>query len=191
MLSGFLVISRAAKPLSYPQNTARAGAGPFLAEQHSRARRSGQFPAGLHHTTNQGKQNVLFQASFFFSPNQTNQGVVLPRFWFGFVLKHSKTTLQQSWLSNHPACQRTNDPGSRAEQAPRQQERSQRFGITGALPAELLPTATETQNNSVTLGLLCRAARPTAAQDILVPPGQDQLLRQEPDPTLAKPEISF
>lgn len=75
MLSDFLVISRAAKPLSYPQNTARAGAGPSLAEQHSRAQRSGQFPAGLHHTTNQGKQNVLFQASFFFSPNQTNQGL--------------------------------------------------------------------------------------------------------------------
>lgn len=66
MLSDFLIISRAAKPLSYPQNTARAGAGPSLAEQHSRAQRSGQFPAGLHHTTNQGKQNVLFQASFFF-----------------------------------------------------------------------------------------------------------------------------
>lgn len=46
----------------------------------------------------------------------------MPGFCFGFVLKQSKTTLQQSWLSNCPGCQRSNDPGSRAKQAPRQQE---------------------------------------------------------------------
>lgn len=96
----------------------------------------------------------------------------MPGFWFGFVLKHSKTTLQQSWLSNHPGCQRTNDPGSRAEQAPRQQEqqeRSQRFGITGALPPELLPSATEAQNSDLGSPLLVPQQPGTPLSHLVLP----------------------
>lgn len=120
---------------------------------------------------------MFFSKQVFF-PNQTNQGLFCQV--SGSVLSPntpkqpcSTVSLQHSWLSNQPGCQRTNDPGSRAEQAPRQQEqqeRSQRFGITGALPPELLPTATEQLSD---LGSPLQSCWSHTAWYILVPPGQE------------------
>lgn len=119
---------------------------------------------------------------FFFSPNQTNQGL----FWqvSGLVLSPntpkepcSTVSLQQSWLSSHPSCQRTDDPGSRAEQAPRQQEH--RAAGKESKVWDHRSTDPRTAANShrdtdwVTLGLLCKAACPTAAWYTLVSPGQE------------------
>lgn len=107
-------------------------------------------------TTQQTKGSKTFFSKQAFSPDQTSQVFFCQV--SGLVLSPdtpkeacSTVSLQQSWLSSCPACQRTNDPGSRAEQAPRQQEHgaagkeSKVWDHRSTAPPELLPTATETQ----------------------------------------------
>lgn len=84
-------------------------------------------------------------------------------------------SLQHSWLSSCPGCQRTNDPGSRAEQAPRQHraagKESKVWDHRSTAPRAAANSHRDT--DWVTLGLLCRAACPTAAWYILVLPRQE------------------
>lgn len=154
------IISRAAKPLSYPQNTARAGVEPCLAEQHSRAQRYRQLPAGLHHTTNQGKQNVLFQASFF-SPNQTNQGLFCQV--SGLVLSPNTPKQPCSSPGSATSLVARGLMTQEAELSKPHVSRSSRKGVKGLGSQEHCPQSCcqQPQNGSVTLGLLCRAACPT------------------------------